>query len=1220
MAVDQMPVRSATVPKYEAQFEQQLRRAVGRVRFLDVMAALLALAAGTLLYALLVIGLDRWLILSGSARQFALILYLIIAAAFIGYCIVRPLLRSVNPYYAAKRLEQTVPEAKNSVVNWLDLRNLELPGAIRTAVGQRAAQDAVRADLDAAISGKRAAWAGGGTGLLFIALLITLAILGPAQFWSLLGRAFGPFSSTGIRTRTQIELKQPQGDAVVPVGNSVPFAATITGKVPAPNRADAPRLLFRYRLADPYEERPLERERDNDFVTTLPANQVHGGFWYKIAAGDAETDEYQVRVRAGAFVEKIDVEYRYREYLGWKNQTISDPNITAVRGTEVVVTAHTNRPVRTAQCIITGKANYNPTLAGEPVSANANAVQFKFTVEQSGLYRISFVAVDGESNSEHSPYTITAMPDREPNVKLTKPGQDVTLPANGLLQLEGAADDDLGVASMTLRMQVGGGSMLQPKPYRGGKSFKLADGGYPKMLEYKDAVELNKLQDDQGKPFPVAPKMIIEYWLEAKDACDFPEPNTGESKHFKVVIGEPDKDKQKQQEERNQAAKDQQNHEQKQDKNLDKENQERKEQQNKEQQNKDQQNKDQQNKDQQNKDGANQQKKDGGDQNNKQQDSKQGGDSNSEQTEKNLENQIQKQQEEQKAQNKPDNSEQKNQQEGNNTGENGQQQTGKGKDKQEQNPADGTGAGQDSKVEPGKEKGSSAKPDGSGGQQGDAKKSGGKDDKQDKADAKSGAGEGQPNAAEKKEQPQPQPTKDNKAPKGSAKDNGQKGSQPDAAQPKDQGNAKDGQKPQQGQGKGPGKDDKGQKAAPKGDTKPGDQPPQGDPQKDGSAQGGDPKKGPKAEDPSRNGTGTSNSGDKNTDPKKEKGTGSSNSGKNNNDPTKQENPKDPQKNTDGNAGDSKPKTGDPKKTEGNGRGSNTEKSGEKVTKEDVAKLAEQMKKGDEKQQADAAKDLAQAAQNAKDNQARDQAREELKKADRDTQTGQPNPGTPKEGPKKEGQQPPNGQTQGEAKNRPKNQDAQTGDTKDETGKQPMEKSERKPVGKSTGNEEDKGPEQPAKGNPNGPPKGKTTEKPGQPNGSVPGGGKPGDENANTPQTPMSGTKPNELDRQKKNELMLERFDKMMDKEKKKFLEDAKISDEDMKRFREDVKRRRARMNEDAEKVIRGTGPATQRDAAASRVGTGGKPRAADTQYGGRGSPPPEFRDPYREFTGEKEKK
>src|SRR5262249_42844675 len=363
------------------------------------------------------------------------------------------------------------------------------------------------------------------------ALLITLGVLGPSQFWSLFGRAFGPFNAGGIRTRTQIELLQPQGDAVVPVGRSVAFSASITGKVPAANRPDAPRLLFRYRQSDPYEERPLERERESEWITTLPANQVHGGFWYKIAAGDAETDEFQVRLSATQSIEKLSVTYHYRPYLGWKDRTSDEPKLEDIRGTEVVLVVRANRKVKAGECLVSGK-DYQQSYAGETVPGDPNALQFRFVLDRDGQYRIAFTSTEGETNLPHVPYPIKVWLDRPPEVVLKKPGQDITLPANGLLQLESSSSDDLGVERMTLRMQVDG-QPLQPKPYREGKSFKLPDGGYPKMLEYKDAVELDKIKDADGKPVDLKTKMVVEYWLEAADACDYPKPNIniGESAH-----------------------------------------------------------------------------------------------------------------------------------------------------------------------------------------------------------------------------------------------------------------------------------------------------------------------------------------------------------------------------------------------------------------------------------------------------------------------------------------------------------------------------------------------------------------------------------------------------------------------------------------------------------------------------------------------------------------
>ncbi len=93
---------------------------------------------------------------------------------------------------------------------------------------------------------------------------------------------------------------------------------------------------------------------------------------------------------------------------------------------------------------------------------------------------------------------------------------------------------------MVLRMNVVAGPVLKPKVYRPEKSFRRADGSYPQELAYKDYVELENITDQAGKPVKLLPGMVIEYWLEATDNCDYPEPNVGKSEpHKRVRIVEP---------------------------------------------------------------------------------------------------------------------------------------------------------------------------------------------------------------------------------------------------------------------------------------------------------------------------------------------------------------------------------------------------------------------------------------------------------------------------------------------------------------------------------------------------------------------------------------------------------------------------------------------------------------------------------------------------------
>jgi len=168
--------------------------------------------------------------------------------------------------------------------------------------------------------------------------------------------------------------------------------------------------------------------------------------------------------------------------------------------------------------------------------------------------------------------------DETPRVILTKPGQDVSLAVGGTLPLEGSAQDDIGIKSMALRIQVlEGGPSLQPKAYRQGTSFQFDNGTYPDFLEYKDFIALDKVTTAKGESWPLKAGMVLEYWLEATDNSDYPskDGNVGKSQAFKITIVDKPPDAKKQQEERTKAEKQQKDHEQKQDQKNSIENQKR---------------------------------------------------------------------------------------------------------------------------------------------------------------------------------------------------------------------------------------------------------------------------------------------------------------------------------------------------------------------------------------------------------------------------------------------------------------------------------------------------------------------------------------------------------------------------------------------------------------------------------------------------------------------
>ena len=133
-------------------------------------------------------------------RQAGLVVYLLAATAYLTAFVLLPLSRRLNPYFAARQLERMLPDAKNSVVNWLDLRETNLPPAIRGAVGQCAARAVAGADPDKAVSGRRAWTAGVVAAVCAAAFVVALFTVGVGPFCGFLGRVFSPFGATAANT------------------------------------------------------------------------------------------------------------------------------------------------------------------------------------------------------------------------------------------------------------------------------------------------------------------------------------------------------------------------------------------------------------------------------------------------------------------------------------------------------------------------------------------------------------------------------------------------------------------------------------------------------------------------------------------------------------------------------------------------------------------------------------------------------------------------------------------------------------------------------------------------------------------------------------------------------------------------------------------------------------------------------------------------------------
>ncbi|MGC4003233.1 MAG: hypothetical protein QM811_08900 [Pirellulales bacterium] len=140
--------------------ESQLRRARAQVKGVELAQRTLGLVVGVLGFLLLAALIDHWVVSDGLPMWGRLILWSAMvagAAYYLWRSIVPLLIYKVNPFYAARSIEETKPSLKNSLINYLSLRDdrVALPPAVLDALSQQAAAGVSDVRIDHAVDRAR---------------------------------------------------------------------------------------------------------------------------------------------------------------------------------------------------------------------------------------------------------------------------------------------------------------------------------------------------------------------------------------------------------------------------------------------------------------------------------------------------------------------------------------------------------------------------------------------------------------------------------------------------------------------------------------------------------------------------------------------------------------------------------------------------------------------------------------------------------------------------------------------------------------------------------------------------------------------------------------------------------------------------------------------------------------------------------------------------------
>ncbi|MEN9554826.1 MAG: hypothetical protein RLZZ232_1112, partial [Planctomycetota bacterium] len=489
----------------------QLDQTRRRIKSNDLMVALVL--AGLLLvgYVLVFTLLDHWVIAGGFrpvTRLVLLSLVVITLVAILYRSVLRRLDSHVNPLFAARVLDQSHADPDGSLLTLVDLQVAgRQPGAvIQKTLEKRAALQLVQVHVEEAVD--RRSLIRLGTALFLLVLLTCLyAVFSPKSI-SLLRPL--TLANTHVATRTVLESILP-GNASVPAGTHLQFQVDVAGIIP-------PDVRVLYTTTDRrFVDEPLTMqatEDDRRFQVVLPGESNRGvrqDLQYRIVAGDASSELFQIRVIQPPSAQVTSIRYQFPDYMKLPDRVEQSGMIDAWQDTSATITAESNVPLRSAVLQLSDEPSFASQATELPVTVDQTKLSAKLKLQsrEDGTfpryYRIQVTDFEGHQDPEPVVYTIDVQQDQAPVVRLLDPSRDLQVAANAIIPLLVEAEDpDFLLRNVSLHYAVNG-QPRQPAEFL----MDASSSGFVKRWAGSWEFQLALLR--------LKPGDIVSYHIEARD-------------------------------------------------------------------------------------------------------------------------------------------------------------------------------------------------------------------------------------------------------------------------------------------------------------------------------------------------------------------------------------------------------------------------------------------------------------------------------------------------------------------------------------------------------------------------------------------------------------------------------------------------------------------------------------------------------------------------------
>ncbi|WP_254506945.1 hypothetical protein [Anatilimnocola floriformis] len=436
--------------------QSQLRRAGQFVRWVEAGSQLLTLLVGTLVFFLVAAFIDHWILSLGWFGRWMLCLTFMGGSGWFVITRILPLMiRAVNPAYSARAIEEATPSLKNSLLNFILLKDdhAGVKDSVMHAIQVQAASDISGVEVETTID--RAPLIRIGYILCGVMAVVALyKIASPKDPFQTAARVVAPWADLARPSRVLIREVQP-GHASVYLGSTVEVTADVQGA----RGADAVRLI--YSTADgQVSERVVVMKNTsggNHYVGKLPAadspqpmgrSGLQQGVQYRVEAGDAISSIYEIRVRQAPTIAVEKADLNFPAYTLKAPQSQPSGEIKALEGTRVTIHARANQPIKSAYLEFDPK----PGRASEtvPLQANGDTASGGFTLQLKAdrttpwreSYQVRFANEQGEISEQPVLHKLEVVADLPPEVEILQPRlQKLDLPEDGRLTIEARGVD-----------------------------------------------------------------------------------------------------------------------------------------------------------------------------------------------------------------------------------------------------------------------------------------------------------------------------------------------------------------------------------------------------------------------------------------------------------------------------------------------------------------------------------------------------------------------------------------------------------------------------------------------------------------------------------------------------------------------------------------------------------------------------------------------------------